>query len=104
MFDVLQDIVGRGLNKLYGLWDELGIDENGRKVNILILISDFNHWSGFENILMDPDPWIWKSELRIPRIREVKLLRIPQDSNMGPDPTWPFFGRWKIHCQYVDVA
>jgi hypothetical protein len=43
MFDVLQDIVGRGLNKLYGLWDELGIDENGRKVNILILISDFNH-------------------------------------------------------------
>jgi hypothetical protein len=42
---------------------------------------------------MDLDPWIWKSELRIPRIREVKLLRIPQDSNMGPDPTWPFFGR-----------
>ncbi len=44
--DLLQDIVGRGLNKLYGLWDELGIDENGRKVNILIIISDFNHWSG----------------------------------------------------------
>jgi hypothetical protein len=33
-FGVLQDIVGRGLNKLYGLWDELGIDENGRKVDI----------------------------------------------------------------------
>jgi hypothetical protein len=30
----VQDIVGRGLNKLYGLWDELGIDENGRKVDI----------------------------------------------------------------------
>jgi hypothetical protein len=28
---MLQGVLERGLSKLYGLWDELGIDENGKK-------------------------------------------------------------------------
>jgi hypothetical protein len=47
----VQDIVGRGLNKLYGLWDELGIDENGRKVDILFLFLVLSIFFGFVNIL-----------------------------------------------------
>jgi hypothetical protein len=30
-FLMLQGVLERGLSKLYGLWDELGIDENGKK-------------------------------------------------------------------------
>jgi hypothetical protein len=51
LFGVVQDIVGRGLNKLYGLWDELGIDENGRKVDILFLFLVLSIFFGFVNIL-----------------------------------------------------